>query len=98
VYNDQESQLELRASAGRRAHLQAKPAQTPGGFVNIGLIAQVGKPYLTNDGHSSTLWLIDVEQRAAHLHSVYEDGRVVLARDADHPNARQPRYWSTDDP
>jgi PAS domain S-box-containing protein len=49
-------------------------------------------------GHSSTLWLIDVEQRAAHLHSVYEDGRVVLARDADHPNARQPRYWSTDDP
>jgi GAF domain-containing protein len=98
VYNDQESQLELRASAGRRTHLQGKPAQTPGGFVNIGLIAQVGKPYLTNDGHSSTLWLIDVEQRAAHLHSVYEDGRVVLARDADHPNARQPRYWSTDDP
>jgi GAF domain-containing protein len=98
VYNDQESQLELRASASRRTHLQAKPAQTPGGFVNLGLIAQVGKPYLTNDGHSSTLWLIDVEQRAAHLHSVYEDGRVVLARDADHPNARQPRYWSTDDP
>jgi hypothetical protein len=49
-------------------------------------------------GHSSTLWLIDVEQRAAHLHSVYEDGRVVLARDADHPNARQLRYWSSDDP
>jgi two-component system, NtrC family, sensor kinase len=49
VYNEQESQLELRASAGRRTHLQGKPAQTPGGFVNIGLIAQVGKPYLTND-------------------------------------------------
>lgn len=213
VYNDQESLFELRANAGPHAHLQGKLAQTPGGFVNIGLIAQVGKPYLTNDlqndeyinhpdwakreglrafagyplmvegrsvgvlgmfglqpltldiidalasvadtiaqgiarkkaaerisqhasklsrtnevlrrsldalaldeqlqsfvdhvlvvlteqlqGHSSTLWLIDVEQRAAHLHSVYEDGRVVLARDADHPNAQQPRYWSSDDP
>jgi signal transduction histidine kinase len=49
-------------------------------------------------GHSSTLWLIDVEQRAAHLHSVCQGGRVVLAQDADHPNAREPRYWESDDP
>jgi signal transduction histidine kinase len=49
-------------------------------------------------GHSSTLWLIDVEQRAAHLHSVCQDGRVVVAEEADHPNSREPRYWSSDDP
>ena len=49
-------------------------------------------------GHSSTLWLMDVEQRAAHLHSVCQDGRVVVAEDSDHPNAREPRYWSSDDP
>jgi signal transduction histidine kinase len=49
-------------------------------------------------GHSSTLWLIDVEQRAAHLHSVCQDGRVVVAEQADHPNSREPRYWSSDDP
>jgi GAF domain-containing protein len=49
-------------------------------------------------GQSSTLWLIDVEQRAAHLHSVCQDGRVVVAEEADHPNSREPRYWSSDDP
>jgi signal transduction histidine kinase len=49
-------------------------------------------------GHSSTLWLIDVEQRAAHLHSVCEEGRVVVAQHADHPNAREPRIWASDDP
>ena len=49
-------------------------------------------------GHSSTLWLVDVQQRAAHLHSVCQDGRVVVAADSDHPNAREPRYWSSDDP
>jgi len=49
-------------------------------------------------GHSSTLWLIDVQQRAAHLHSVCQDGRVVVAEDSDHPNAHEPRYWSSDDP
>ena len=59
--------------------------------VLIVLTEQVG-------GHSSTLWLIDVEQRAAHLHSVCQDGRVVVAEKSDHPNAREPRYWSSDDP
>ena len=213
VYNDQESLLELRASAGRHTHLQGKLVQAPDGFVNVGLIAQVGKPYLTNDlqnddylnhpdwakregirafagyplmvegrsvgvlgmfglqpltldiidalasvadtiaqgiarkkaaerisqhasklsranevlrrsldalaldkqlqsfvdhvlmvlteqlgGHSSTLWLIDAERRAAHLHSVCEEGRVVVAEHADHPNAREPRIWDSDDP
>jgi signal transduction histidine kinase len=49
-------------------------------------------------GHSSTLWLIDVERRAAHLHSVCEEGRVVVAELADHPNAREPRIWDRDDP
>jgi GAF domain-containing protein len=49
-------------------------------------------------GHSSTLWLIDVKRRAAHLHSVCEEGRVVTAEHADHPNAREPRIWSSDDP
>jgi PAS domain S-box-containing protein len=49
-------------------------------------------------GHSSTLWLVDVQKRAAYLHSVCQDGRVVVAEDSDHPNAREPRYWSSDDP
>jgi len=49
-------------------------------------------------GHSSTLWLIDVERRAAHLHSVCEEGRVVVAEHADHPNAREPRIWDPNDP
>jgi hypothetical protein len=29
-------------------------------------------------GDSSTLWLIDVRQRAAHLYSVCQDGHVVF--------------------
>jgi len=49
-------------------------------------------------GYSSTLWLIDVQERKAHLHSVFEDGRVVSAEDSDHPNARKPREWASDDP
>jgi len=49
-------------------------------------------------GDSSTLWLIDVQQRRAHLHSVCQDGRVVVAEDSDHPNAREPREWPSDDP
>jgi signal transduction histidine kinase len=49
-------------------------------------------------GHSSTLWLIDVQARKAHLHSVFEDGRVLTAAESDHPNAREPRQWSSDDP
>jgi GAF domain-containing protein len=49
-------------------------------------------------GHSSTLWLIDVQKRRAHLHSLCQDGRVVVAEDSDHPNAREPREWSSDDP
>ncbi|MFY9985543.1 MAG: GAF domain-containing protein [Chthoniobacterales bacterium] len=49
-------------------------------------------------GHSSTLWLIDVERRAAHLHSVCEEGHVVVAEHADHPNAHEPRIWEKDDP
>ena len=39
-------------------------------------------------GDSSTLWLMDVPQRRGHLHSVCQDGRVVLAENSDHPNAR----------
>jgi PAS domain S-box-containing protein len=49
-------------------------------------------------GDSSTLWLIDVQERKAYLHSVCQDGRVVVAEDSDHPNAHQPRQWSSDDP
>lgn len=49
-------------------------------------------------GHSSTLWLMDVKERAAHLHSLCQDGRVVVAEESDHPNAREPRYWYTEDP
>jgi GAF domain-containing protein len=49
-------------------------------------------------GHSSTLWLIDVQQRRGYLQWVCQDGRVVAAKDSDHPNARKPRDWSSDDP
>jgi signal transduction histidine kinase len=49
-------------------------------------------------GHSSTLWLIDVQERKAHLHSICQDGRVVVAENSNHPNAHEPREWSTDDP
>jgi PAS domain S-box-containing protein len=49
-------------------------------------------------GHSSTLWLMDVQKRTAHLHSVCQDGRVVVAEESDHPNAREPRCWSSEDP
>jgi signal transduction histidine kinase len=48
--------------------------------------------------HSSTLWLIDVEERKGYLHSVFEDGRVITATESDHPNAHEPRVWSSDDP
>jgi GAF domain-containing protein len=47
---------------------------------------------------SSTLWLINVEQRRGYLHLVCQDGRVVAAQHSDHPNAREPRQWSSDDP
>jgi signal transduction histidine kinase len=50
------------------------------------------------EGHSSTLWLIDIQERKAHLHSVFENGRVITAAESDHPNARTPRQWSSDDP
>jgi signal transduction histidine kinase len=49
-------------------------------------------------GHSSTLWLIDVEERKGYLHSVFEDGRVISGEESDHPNARKPRQWASDNP
>ena len=49
-------------------------------------------------GESSTLWLVNVEERKTYLHSVCQDGRVVVAADSDHPNAHEPRLWSSDDP
>jgi transcriptional regulator with GAF, ATPase, and Fis domain len=49
-------------------------------------------------GHSSTLWLIDVQVRKGYLHSVFEDGRVVSGAESDHPNARKPREWASDNP
>ena len=49
-------------------------------------------------GDSSTLWMVNVEERKAYLHSVCQDGRVVVAEDSDHPNAHEPRLWSSDDP
>ncbi|HYY31440.1 MAG TPA: GAF domain-containing protein [Chthoniobacterales bacterium] len=50
------------------------------------------------DGHSSTLWLIDVQERKGYLHSVFEEGRVVSGEESDHPNARKPREWASDNP
>jgi signal transduction histidine kinase len=49
-------------------------------------------------GHSSTLWVIDVEERKGYLHSVFEDGRVISGEESDHPNARKPREWASDNP
>jgi PAS domain S-box-containing protein len=49
-------------------------------------------------GHSSTLWLIDVEQRKGYLQLVYEDGRVVAAEHSNHPDAGNTKEWSRDDP
>ncbi|HTD16406.1 MAG TPA: GAF domain-containing protein [Chthoniobacterales bacterium] len=49
-------------------------------------------------GHSSTLWLVDVQKRTAHLHSVCQGGRVVVAEESDHLNASEPRCWSRGDP
>jgi PAS domain S-box-containing protein len=48
--------------------------------------------------HSSTLWLIDVEERRAFLQLICRDGRVVPAEHSDHPNAQVPHQWSGDDP
>jgi PAS domain S-box-containing protein len=48
-------------------------------------------------GHSSTLWLIDVEKRRGHLKLVCQDGRVVAAEHSDHPKALEPYEWSSDD-
>jgi GAF domain-containing protein len=49
-------------------------------------------------GHSSSLWLIDVEQRKGYLRSICQNGRVVAGEQSDHPNAHQPHEWSLDDP
>jgi PAS domain S-box-containing protein len=48
--------------------------------------------------HSLTLWLIDIEQRRGYLQLVCQDGRAVAAEHSDHPNAREPHQWSSDDP
>jgi GAF domain-containing protein len=48
--------------------------------------------------HSSALWLIDTEQRKAHLQLVCQDGRVVAGEHSDHPKASEPHEWSIDDP
>jgi PAS domain S-box-containing protein len=64
------------------------------GFVHQVLVAlteQLG-------GHSSTLWLVDVEKRIRYLQLVCQDGRVVAAKDSDHPNAREPNEVSSADP
>ncbi|HYY26440.1 MAG TPA: GAF domain-containing protein [Chthoniobacterales bacterium] len=49
-------------------------------------------------GHSSSLWLIDVEQRKGYLRSICQNGRVIAGEQSDHPNAREPHEWSSDDP
>jgi PAS domain S-box-containing protein len=46
--NKEENVLELQASAGLNTHLGRPESRVPVG-INIGLIVQEGKPYLTND-------------------------------------------------
>jgi PAS domain S-box-containing protein len=48
--------------------------------------------------HSSTLWLIDIEQRKGYLQLICQEGQVVAAEHSDHPNAREPHEWLSDDP
>ena len=49
VLNEQESVLELRASAGLYQHLDGPHGRVPMGRFKIGLIAQEREPHLTND-------------------------------------------------
>jgi signal transduction histidine kinase len=59
------------------------------GQVLVVLTEQIG-------GYSSSLWLINVEERRGYLHLVCQDGCVVAAKDSDHPNA--PYEWPAEDP
>ena len=43
-------------------------------------------------GHSSSLWLIDLEQRKGYLRSICQNGRVVAGEQSDHPNAHEPDF------
>src|SRR5262249_14669127 len=47
--NPKESRLDLQASAGLDTPLNGQHARVPVGELTIGLIAQEGKPHLTND-------------------------------------------------
>jgi PAS domain S-box-containing protein len=48
--------------------------------------------------HSSSLWLIEIEQRRAFLQLVCQDGEVTTAENSDHPKAREVHEWSSEDP
>jgi PAS domain S-box-containing protein len=47
--NEEENVLELRASAGMYTHLDGPHGRVPVGEYKIGLIAEEGRPHLTND-------------------------------------------------
>lgn len=49
ILNPDTQMLELQASAGTHRHLDGAHARVPVGRYKIGLIAQEGRPYLTND-------------------------------------------------
>jgi signal transduction histidine kinase len=42
------------------------------------------------EAHSCTLWLYDMVEGVAHLHMVYEHGRIVPAIGSEHPHAQRP--------
>jgi PAS domain S-box-containing protein len=47
--NDRQNALELQASAGLETHFNGDQTSVPAGKLRIGLIAQEGKPHLTNE-------------------------------------------------
>jgi signal transduction histidine kinase len=76
----------LKRSLNALAH--ERQLQSVVGQVLMVLTDQIG-------GHSSTLWLINTEERRGYLHSVCQDGRVIAAKDSDHPKTYE---WPDEDP
>ena len=49
-------------------------------------------------GHSSTLWLIEINSGKRICIRCLKMVVLITAEESDHPNARKPRQWTSDDP
>jgi hypothetical protein len=92
--NEQASKL-AKTNAALKQSLQAL-AEDPDLNSFLGhLLAEMARQFETD---ASAVFVIERPERRLFPHLIYEDSRLILGKDSDHPIVKNPRVFADDDP